>query len=196
MTEPTTYHYDEAALQERLHRGDETAFARIVHNYYPRLLPFIYNITKSKPVAEELLQETFLRLWLKREDMPIEFLRAWLFRVASNLALNWLRTQAREKKLVTELTLHHPQQEPSIEEFLDYQESRRELQLAVAQLPDQQKAVLRLRLEQKLSNEEIARELGLSIFTVKNHLANAMRNLKQQLGNRNLMIVVLTILLS
>jgi len=184
-------------LRERLQQGEEEAFARIVHHYYPRLLPFIINITKSAAVAEELLQEVFLRLWLKRDSMEqIEFLRAWLYRVASNLALSWLRKQAREQKFVRELATRQPQEEPSIEPFFDYRESMQELQRAVEQLPEQQKAVFRLRHEQKLSNEEIAARLGLSIFTVKNHLANAMRNLKQQLGGSNLMIIVLTILLS
>ncbi|MFT3705208.1 MAG: RNA polymerase sigma-70 factor [Agriterribacter sp.] len=185
-----TYNEDELRLQ--LVQGNEEAFTRIVYHYYPRLLPFTIKITKTKYSAEEIVQEVFLRLWQKREDMArIEQLGAWLFRVAANLALTWLKRSAMEGNILQQL---QPSQNNPVQEYLDFRQSTEQLRAAVDQLPEQQKKIFRLSKEEGLSNQEIADRMSLSVNTVKNHLTRALQTLRDNLGSSNLLLLCMYII--
>lgn len=186
-----TYNEDELWLQ--LANGNEEAFSRIVHHYYPRLLPFAIKITKSKHIAEEIVQDVFLRLWENRVDMQdISLPGAWLFRVAGNLSLNWLKRAALEGRILQQLK---PQESGDmVNEYLDFRQSSEQLKAAVNNLPEQQKKIFKLSKEDGLSNQEIANLLGLSVSTVKNHLTRALQTLRENMGSSNLLLVGICII--
>lgn len=185
--------YNERELLSRLVVGDEEAFTYIVHRYYPRLLSFAKQITKTKQTAEEIVQEVFLRLWEKRAHMgEIVQLNAWLFRVAANLAFSWLKREALGGKILQQIqtrTSDNP-----VEEYLDFRESQERLQAAIELLSEQQQKIFKLRKEQGFSNQEIAEIMGISVNTVKNHLVRALKSLREILGNGNPLLVALFIL--
>ncbi|HEX4849350.1 MAG TPA: sigma-70 family RNA polymerase sigma factor, partial [Puia sp.] len=91
---------DETLLVEQLIAGDEKAFGKIYAFYQSRLFLFAFRFTKSKSQAEEVVQEVFVRLWTKREQIRIEKnFSAYITRVAKNLILDGLKKAAYDSKV-------------------------------------------------------------------------------------------------
>jgi RNA polymerase sigma-70 factor (family 1) len=165
--------------------GDEVSYTQIFHLYTPRLLPFIYKITRDEHLAREMLQETFLRLWIKRADLlRVERPASWLFRIAANICLSHLRTQATHHRLqikVEEKQAATPYS--SAVEVLESKEMDRLIRNAVAALPARRQEIYRLSREQGLSHQQIADQLQLSVSTVKNQLGFSIKFIQEYLHN-------------
>ncbi|WP_295125614.1 RNA polymerase sigma-70 factor [uncultured Chitinophaga sp.] len=160
-------------------QSDERAFEKIVHHYFPRLLPFTTNITKNRAVAEEIVQEVFLRLWQHRhEHERIYHLGSWLFTIASNLSLTYLKKMAVEGKLLKVLQNSQESNRSETEERLQFKESGLLIHEAINRLPPQQQQVYRMSRYEGLSTPEIAERLQLSPNTVKNHLVRALQTIR------------------
>src|ERR1700680_1523840 len=84
--------------------GDELAFAKLFEHYRPNLYTTALRMTGDTTVAEEILQDAFLRVWLKKEDLPgIDNFAGWLYTIAENLTYNALKRLQREKKHLLQL---------------------------------------------------------------------------------------------
>src|SRR5687768_17097284 len=89
---------------KRLSAGDHNAFRAIFHHYASQVFPHVFNIVKSKETAEEVVQDTFMKLWLNRENVSqMDNQAGWIFTVASNLSFNVLKKAATEEKALTDL---------------------------------------------------------------------------------------------
>lgn len=163
--------------------GDEASYTRIFHLYTPRLLPFIYKITKDEHLAREMLQETFLRLWMKRQDLlTVERPASWLFRIAANICLTYLRTQATHHRLQGKVEDKQAANKySSAVEVLESKEMDLMIRRAVAALPARRQEIYRLSREQGLSHQQIADQLGLSLSTVKNQLGFSIKFIQEHL---------------
>lgn len=183
LTEPS-YHEDNA-LFLGIAGGDETAYTRIFHLYTPRLLPFIYKITRDEHLAREVLQETFLRLWMKRADLlRVERPASWLFRIAANICLTYLRTQATRHRLQDKVEEKAaPPTYSSAVEVLESKEMALLIRQAVEALPARRQEIYRLSREQGLSHQQIADQLQLSLSTVKNQLGFSIKFIQEHLHN-------------
>lgn len=168
-------------LFTRLAKDDEHAFREIFHFYTPRLHPFILRIVKSEAVAEEMVQEVFMKLWINRSAMATkENPSAWLFTVAANQSLTFLRRLSVERRFINAVKNDFSADTNSpIEETVISRESERLLQDAVNNLPARQKLVYSLSRNEGLSHEKISDQLGISPNTVKNHIISATRNIRQ-----------------
>jgi RNA polymerase sigma-70 factor (ECF subfamily) len=190
-------HSEDNTLFLQIADGDETAYTRVFHLYTPRLLPFIYKITKDEHLAREMLQETFLRLWMKRVDLKnVERPASWLFRVAANVCLTYLRTQATRYRLqdkVEEKQAIH--RYSSAVEVLESKEMDSLIRLAVSALPARRQEIYRLSREQGLSHQQIADQLQLSLSTVKNQLGFSIKSIQEYLHNATgLSLAILSVL--
>ena len=85
--------------------GDRTSFGRIVEEYRRPVIGHVYRLVRDISIAEELSQEVFLRVYRTHDYQPTAKFRSWLFRIATNLALNWLRDHRHE---VCHQRLDHP----------------------------------------------------------------------------------------
>lgn len=169
LTEPET------ELLIAVANGDRAAFATLFYAFHQELGHFILRLTKSKIISEEIVQETFLKVWLNREDLlNIKNFRAYLFTISRNQALNALRDQTKRSFLrgeeLSELPLADDQDEINYEK----EELFEIVEKAVSQLPPQQQKVWRLSKEEGLSYQKIAERLELSPQTVKRHVSLAM----------------------
>ena len=183
--------YDEFSLFTRVTWGDETAFREVVHHYSPKLLSFLYSITKTTYTAEEIMQEVFLRLWQKREVIEVDNLGRWLHRVAANLAYSYLKREALKGRLLDSLKNKPVERLTEIDLQMDYKESEALIYKALSQLPDQQRKVYQLSLQEGLSRKEIADLLNISPHTVKNHQAKALQSIKNFLGRATVLLNLL-----
>jgi RNA polymerase sigma-70 factor (family 1) len=159
--------------------GDEMAFREIFNKFGPVLHRFALNIIKNEAIAREIVQEVFLKVWLKRESLPvIEKPASWLYRVASNLSLTHLRRQHIEEKVLNSIQEKELFHENPILNDLSAKHLQGVINQAVYELPPQRQRIFRMSKESGLSRKEIARELDLSENTVRNQLAISLRSIQ------------------
>lgn len=171
--------YEERELLCRVAKGEEAAFGILFHAYHQRLGAYIYRLTESFPATEEIVQDVFVKIWLKRATLSaVDHFDAYLFTAARNHAFNYLRKLARERAHqaslpVEEIPVETPVEEPDERVVL--------LEQAISHLPRQQKNVYLLHRRQGLSHAEIAVHLHLSVETVKKHMSLALRSIRDYL---------------
>lgn len=156
--------------------GDKGAFTKLFYMFHQELGEFILKLTKSKPIAEEVVQEVFIKVWTHREALSgVKSFRAYLFTVARNHAFNVLRDETRKTFLIEDFERY-----PLID--TDNTAVEKEalyaiVEKAVALLPPQQQKVWKLNKEEGLPYQKIAEQLKLSPLTVKRHISLAMASI-------------------
>ncbi len=171
---------DEKELLIALREGDQDAFTQIYDQYSTRIFKNSVRILKSEELGEELLQETFFRIWEKRDlidpDKPI---KSYLFRIAENLAYDFFRKAARDRRMAEKLISAASEYYDHIDALVELKENNALLQSAIDQLPPQRKKIFTLcKLEGK-SYAEVSSLLGISESTINDHIVKATRSLKE-----------------
>jgi len=168
-----------AAMERRLigkiARGDKHAFAQLLNAYLPSILRFIRRYIPEPAQAEDIAQETFLRVWLRASDwQPGEHSpRSWIYRIAFNLSIDALRRQKPGDNNLDELV------DPSTPEQASISSNQHQhLHTAIAGLPERQRTALYLCAFQGLSNKEAAAVMKLGVEALESLLARARRNLR------------------
>lgn len=139
-------------------------------------------------MAEEIVQDVFLKLWENRHRMTIHTsLRAYLYKSVYHECLNELKHVKVQRRYMEEAMLNHPQHS---EENTDT-ELRRQLQEALRQLPEKCRAVFQLSRFEELKYQEIADKLGISLKTVEAHMGKALRLLRLRLADFLLLLIFL-----
>ena len=175
---------NENELLARLAHGDENAFGILFHHYRHKIYAYAFHLTRDPGQADELVQETFLKVWLHRDKLP-HLLRFdnWLFTIARNQVFDMLKDTARETALrrqAADIDILETGANPT-EEHLTFRENELRLQQAVDRLPPRQKLIFTLSRHKGLKHEEIADELHISRNTVKTHLVQALKTLRSLL---------------
>jgi len=171
----------------RIAQGDEPAFNALFAQYKPKLYQYLLHLTKSPEIAEEIVIDIFVKLWIGRSLLPhIEDPDAFLRKVAYNKAMDFFKVVARHSRL-QQAYLNQLQQVPEkrADELLIDAESRQMIQDAVNQLPPQRKRIYQMSREQGLTHDQIAETLRLSRNTVKNSIAASMKSIHQYLNTHH-----------
>lgn len=152
--------------------GNETAFTSLFNHWHQRLGAYVFRLTGSMLMAEEIVQEVFVTIWSKRELLEkVDNAGAWIFRLCRNKTLNSLRQTAREKVRNAEwMSLSAiTNNEPNLEQFFSL------IDEAVEKLPPQQQRAWLLSRRDGLMYEEVAMQMQLSRETVKRHIQLSIR---------------------
>ncbi len=180
----------DAQLMVRLREGDVCGFELLLAKYRQPIVHFLYRMVQNAGVAEELAQEVFLRVYCSRARyQPSAKFTTWLYRIAANLALNWLRDE-RRRACADSLDAagrwgaapQWPDQQNSIEQRLVRKTVLAAVRQAVAALPDRQRAVVLLHKYHGLDYDQIALTLGCSVSAVKSLTFRAYANLRKALA--------------
>ncbi len=183
---------DEQLLADYL-RGDEAALELLFARYLKPIYYLAYRYTGACDEAEDLAQETFVRVWRHRKKFKkYGNFRAWIFTIAKNAALDWCKKKKTMPFSALSASLDADpdwnyfaefitDQEPRPEDVYQQHELTTDLNQAAAQLPPEQQQVLEAHHGRELSFKEIARELKLSLNTVKSRYWRALRRLKELL---------------
>lgn len=179
-------------LLQRIAEGDHAAFRSLFEQYADKMYAVVYNYTKSRFVAEELVQELFIRVWkYKRQLRKVEDPAAYLYRMVFNHINTYLKRTANEKRILDNVRSQadHPSEE--LIRQLEANDMSRLIAAAINRLPPQKKTIYLLSREQGLSYQEIAEQLHLSPNTVKNHLVEATKLLRNYLKDHALALSLL-----
>jgi RNA polymerase sigma-70 factor (family 1) len=178
--------------------GDEQAFRQVFHYYTPKLQPFVINIVKSASVAEEIVQEVFLKLWINRQqvgdkDSP----SSWLFTVAAHQSFSFLKKVATERRFIDRVKqqMQYPVNENPTEDKLFTRENDAMLKEAIEALPTQRQAIYRLSREENLSHRQIAAQLRISPNTVKNQMVSAVRSIREYIRKAGALLLILVFII-
>ncbi|HEY9262841.1 RNA polymerase sigma factor [Chitinophaga sp.] len=173
--------YSDRALFQLISEGDESAFRQLFHTYGPQFQPLVVHLTKTRAVADDIIQETFLRVWMSRDKLPgIENPRSWLLRILFHQSFTYLRHQTVHQKAMDALATDAAMQSTT-EEAVAFTATLRLIGEAVHQLPPQAKRIYLLSREKGMKIPEIADALSLSPSTVKNSLVRSLHAIRKHL---------------
>ena len=190
MVEPTTRNIairtqplsNETDLLVRMSEGDEKAFGVLFHHYRQRIYSYAYHLFGSKGLADELVQDVFLKVWLSRDKVR-HILRfdSWLFIIARNQVFDTLKLSAKEDSARKQMANLLDADTDTVEDQLLTKENELMLQEALSHLSPQQKLIFTMSRHQGMKHAEIASRLNISRNTVKTHLVHALKTLKDTL---------------
>lgn len=163
--------------------GDEKAFFTFYNHHANLLRPFLLKYSRTETDVEDIIQETFIKIWLHRDQLPgIVNMRAWINRIASRIYLDHidrdLRSRERRESIGREW---YGEGQVTSAERTRLLELRRNIHQAVDGLPEAKRKVFRLNRELGMKPAEIAEMLDVPVGTVKNQLSAALRQVRDQL---------------
>lgn len=171
--------FTDKQLFKEVSEGNERAFQLIFERYYQRLFSFADKVVKSPHVAEEMVQEVFIRLWEQRERLAgIKNPENYCFIVIRNQVFNYLRAAAHEQSRREQLWEALQQRAAEADSSLEAEEAEQFFEKILAKLSPQQQKVFRLSRVEGYSHQQIADELNLSRLTVKKHVADSLKIFK------------------
>jgi RNA polymerase sigma-70 factor (ECF subfamily) len=186
--QPTT----DTKLLELLRKGDESAFHEIYDRHSRQVAAFVFHLTHSSVDAEDILQETFLKLWTNREQLPlINHLGNYIFIIARNKTLDHLRKIAQQQRLVDHIWTNISDVADALDLQLNARESQRLINTALSQLTVQQQTIFRLSRQEGLDHATIAEQLQLSKSRVKNVQVETLRFIRQYLAEHSELLLLL-----
>jgi RNA polymerase sigma-70 factor (ECF subfamily) len=192
---------DEELLVRCRTNDDRTAFAELVHRFTPPLSRYLRRLVRNEAAAEDLCQMTFLKLYTTRGSYDSRRpIRPWIYRIATNLALDSLRKAKGQRTVSLEQPVGGggPEQHRELVEFLrnrtptperlaENHEEEAWLHAAVDELPDQLRTTVLLIYFEGLTFPEAATALGVPIGTVKSRVHKALRHLGADWARRGLL---------
>lgn len=182
----------EKELLQRISKGDERAFREVFDLYKGRFFAAALKMTRSPDEAEEIVQEVFVSLWMRRALLTtVENPPSYLFTIVYNAISARFKKIALEMRMKQMIAERVVESENIIEEKLEEKEANQRIQSILHRLPEQQQLVYYLSKEEGLSREEIAHRMHISPNTVKNHLLRATKYIREHFNK--VMIIILLI---
>jgi RNA polymerase sigma-70 factor (family 1) len=176
--------------------GQQGAFTSVFDHYYQALCFFATRLIQDEPAAEDIAQETFIKLWEKHEGFHSpQAIKAFLYITTRNACFNFMRRSQAGQKNHQVWLQGVDGSEDFILNHLVRSEVIREMHRLLEQLPPECGKIMRLSFIEGFSNHEIASMLGISIHTVKNQKARAIYLIKKKLANNPLLRIMVLMLL-
>ena len=182
----------DAEVMLRVKAGDDSAFAYLVQKYRRPMVSFMYRMAHNAAAAEDLAQEVFLRVYRSRESYePSAKFSTWLYRIATNLAVNYVR-DTRHERPENMVSVDEPDQETGLtmdvrdtsltaEEVILRRERMAAIRQRVQALPERQRLAVLMHKYQQMDYRQIAQVLKLSESATKSLLFRAYETLRVQL---------------
>ncbi|TCC89598.1 RNA polymerase sigma factor [Pedobacter hiemivivus] len=189
-------HINETNLLLEAAEGNERSFTELFYWYYKPLGRFVFKMTDSQEITEEIVQDAFVKIWLRRETLKhIDSFGAYMFAICRNETFAAMKKIAAEKVFRTDFEKYL-----TVEGEIDLldnptEEYRAMIIAAVAKLPAQQQKVYAMSRYDRLKYEEIATHLGITVVTVKKHIQLAVQFIHKDIASKRLnagLILVLT----
>ena len=174
-------------------KGDPQAFSSFFHLHYRSLCYFASQMVGSQPDAEDIVKDTYVKLWQKHPDFATtQNIKAFLYITTRNACLNFLRhAQVKE---ASKKQLAYLEEEKSNDLVLNQMikaELLREIYAEIEKLPEKRREVFKLSYIEGMKNDEIAKHMNISIHTVKEHKGKALQVLRLRFSDKQIVLFVL-----
>jgi RNA polymerase sigma-70 factor (ECF subfamily) len=176
---------DDTALVVRMQRRDPQALAELYDRYGRVTYSLILRVVRDTGIAEDLVQETFLRVWNRVHGFDAQkgSIGPWLLAVARNRAIDYLRSAGGKERGALELDeTSHPALYCDMEKDILTSDKARRVKTAIEKLSPNQRQVIELAYFEGLSQTEMADRMGQPLGTVKTWVRTALKNLRDELG--------------
>jgi len=191
--------YNEEQLLFEVAGGNESAFRQLFHTYHHKLGDYIYRLTDSLLVSEDIVQEVFIRIWIHRAKLSeVRNFDSYLFRMTRNQAFTALKKLAKDQKILSKWMVAETSSQRIVNEDNFDQAYQSLIDEAVAHLPPQQQKIYELSRFDKLKYEEIASRLNISLETVRKHIHLALKSIRQYVLMRKdaVLLVIISLLIA
>ena len=185
------YSQDEAqALVKALKEGNQLAFSIVYKTYAAQTFSLAFKYLLNKELAEDAVQNLFLKLWLKKEEIDeTKPINRYLFTMLKNDLLNTLRDSKKNIYLLEDCLLMVLELEDNSQNENLKQEQMNIIQQALEQLSPQRRKVFEMKVSGKYSNQEIADKLNLSINTIKFQYSQSLKQIRATVGELSLLLL-------
>ena len=175
--------HNDAQLIKKLRQGEKAAFEKIYYRYHGNLYFYALKFVKSSQIAEEIVQEVFLKIWEIRRDIRPELsLMSFLFTICKHRVLNVLDRAATDLSFRQEIAKHVLTSANSVEDSITAREYQEIIDCAVSKLPPIRQIVFNMCRVEGKSYDDVAVELGIKKGTVKDHMVKAIRFVKDYIS--------------
>jgi len=173
---------EEKKLQ-KLKEGDEECFRNIYDEYHRRLYGIAFKYLKSKDLAEDAVHDVFVKLWNHRKELDTKgSLKGFLFTSVKNHVLNMIRDRKRDVKKNQSYASLKTVKKNNTKAKITLKNYRKVFQAGLKELPQGKREIFSMKMDKDLSNKEIARELDISVNTVKSQYYKASQFIKDHLS--------------
>ncbi|WP_236958766.1 RNA polymerase sigma factor [Joostella atrarenae] len=179
-------------LFKSLKDGNDIALKLIYDRYWKKMYLYAYNILEDSFICEDIIQEIFISFWEKAPKIDIQNIKAYLFQALKYKIANTFRDRkysAFQEKIIAEIP-----SENNIKDILDYQDLEKQVKETLEKLPKKCRNVFYLSKIENYNNQEIAKELNISIRTVETHISNGLKHFRVHLSNGVLQLIIILIL--
>jgi RNA polymerase sigma-70 factor (ECF subfamily) len=174
-------------------QNDHRAFEMIFDRYWYRMYRYAFAVIRSREDAEEIVQDLFASLWLKREELAILNLSHYLFVAVKRRIIDRARSQFTKAKYWEYCKNHISGYDTSTEETVVYNDLTDQLEAAIRALPEKSQLIFRLNRFEGRSVSEISKSLKLSERAIEYHITRSLEHLRMHLRNFTLMLVLFLI---
>lgn len=166
----------------RLINNDQEAFSELYAKYKDRLLYFAVKFVKSPEFAEDIYQDAFTVIWQSRRFLdPEKSFSSYLYTIVKNRVLNILRDIENDQKLKSYILANAIDYSDSTNQHVQENELKILLENALKELTLRQRQVFEMSRNEQMTHKEIAEALGISVFTVQEHISVALKTIKSYL---------------
>ncbi len=176
----------DAALMARIGAGDQQAYTVLVDRHMTRSLNFVFRHIHDRAIAEDILQEGFLKVWqhAARWEPQAQF-RTWFYKMLYNLCVDHWRKNRRPMETLDNFENTLTDNQANAEDAMIHTEQRSAVQHSLEQLPDSQRTALTLFHLHELSQYEVAQVMNLSVGAVESLLFRGRQKMKQLLSSES-----------
>ena len=170
-------------LAKRLSNGDEKAYEYLMDSFYQNLCSYAYTLTNDHDKAEDIVQNVFVKVWVKRKNINPDFsIKSFLYKSVYNEFIDGYRKNKPvlylEKKYLEAIDLVVEREQENLEEIIKL------VDLEINNLPKKCKRIFLLNKKEGLTHTEISEHLGISVKTIEAHMTRAFKILNEKLGDK------------
>lgn len=172
-------HLEESGILKLIQEGDLNAFEMIFKKYYKPLVAYSGTILKSQDEAEDIVQQVFVTVWNKRQELGIiQSIKSYLYRSVYNSSLNRIKQVKVRQQYAKEYVLSNVN---NYESNHRHNELQQQIEQALDELPEQCGNIFRMSRFEQLKYQEIADKMGLSVKTIENQMGKALKLMREKL---------------
>lgn len=191
MTDYSTY--SDSELLQLLSKDDHDAFDALYRRHWEELYTSAYFILKHQSACKDIVQDVFIWLWEKRSTLQISSIRPYLKAAVRFKIANLIRGDRIRESFYNQILEYTQSTAPTPSEIAEAKQMQAIIQEVINQLPAQCKVIYKLRRDEKLSNQQIAEQLGISVKTVENQITIAQKRIHHYLESYMILISFMSI---